>query len=230
MTDFSERDTFEQRLQRFITPKFRQIRKTLTERLNALDSVDMIASLVQHHEWAMLTDDLRAGIEGHLAEVYISAATEFGESLSYAGDAAALETAAGAWAEAQSFALVTGMNRTSQRRLEQVLERWRDTPQTNEQLTRALRVLFGEARAKSIAITEVTRAASEGQERLAEDLRSRGAVITTVWQTMQDELVCPICGPRHNMPRGSNWTMLPPAHPNCRCFTSHEIGDDDASG
>ena len=43
------------------------------------------------------------------------------------------------------------------------------------------------------------------------------------WNTGVDELVCPICGPLHNVIVGLDETFpggfrVPPAHPNCRCW------------
>jgi len=46
-----------------------------------------------------------------------------------------------------------------------------------------------------------------------------------VWQTRNDEIVCPICGPRHGKEEGDGWTKDdgPPAHPRCRCWTNHVL-------
>jgi len=46
---------------------------------------------------------------------------------------------------------------------------------------------------------------------------------TLVWNTMQDEVVCPVCGPLEGAPKGEwggQFPDGPPAHPNCRCSTS----------
>jgi hypothetical protein len=42
-----------------------------------------------------------------------------------------------------------------------------------------------------------------------------------IWQTSNDERVCPICGPKH----GKEITdgKFPPAHPRCRCWVTYEF-------
>ena len=52
--------------------------------------------------------------------------------------------------------------------------------------------------------------------------KKEGVVEGKRWNTAVDELVCPICGPLHNVVVGINETFPggyqnPPAHPNCRC-------------
>ncbi len=74
--------------------------------------------------------------------------------------------------------------------------------------------LFSRERAKRIAVTEVTRVFAEGnREAMAQD----DAVLGEQWQTAKDELVCEVCGPRHNKiyPKGKGPAM--PAHVYCRC-------------
>ena len=54
--------------------------------------------------------------------------------------------------------------------------------------------LFGPVRAEMIAVTEVTRAASEGQRGLANEVAQFGILMIDAWSTRNDEVVCPICG------------------------------------
>jgi hypothetical protein len=76
-----------------------------------------------------------------------------------------------------------------------------------------------------ISITEVTRAASEGEQEIVNRLimDNPGIVAVDIWQTNRDDRVCPICGPRHNRKRGDGWTENPPAHPRCRCWLKHDF-------
>ena len=87
------------------------------------------------------------------------------------------------------------------------------------------------SRARTIARTEIMTASNYGQ---LEGVRtSMGAglmtdpsvgkyLVTKEWVTAEDERVCPVCGPLHdtqvdfNEPF-PNGTLVPPAHPNCRC-------------
>lgn len=104
--------------------------------------------------------------------------------------------------------------------------------------------VFSPSRAETIAITEVTTAISAAenaarQESAADDPaeRARGDFETpgtpvqppvivndgtiAIWQTQEDERVCPVCGPLHDR-RADSWASQfpegPPAHPRCRCF------------
>jgi hypothetical protein len=76
-----------------------------------------------------------------------------------------------------------------------------------------------------IAVTEVTRAAAEGEQRVVDQIiaDNPGMESIDIWLTNRDDITCPICAPRHQQPRGSNWTENPPAHPRCRCWLRHDF-------
>jgi SPP1 gp7 family putative phage head morphogenesis protein len=94
---------------------------------------------------------------------------------------------------------------------------------------------FDEARAMTIATTEITQAYAAGQEDAADELYEAYPELNIVktWYTVSDEITCPICGPLHGMtiernePYGydvfDNELMSPPAHPNCRCDITYEV-------
>jgi hypothetical protein len=89
---------------------------------------------------------------------------------------------------------------------------------------------FGEDRAGRIAITEITRMYAEGNQLAGEDLRDQwpGEEVLKRWFTNNDDRVCPICAPLNNTEIGIDESWIvdgveyenPPAHPNCRCWTS----------
>jgi hypothetical protein len=90
------------------------------------------------------------------------------------------------------------------------------------QLEERLSRWFSPVRAEMIAITETTRAATEAEKELATDIaRESGIQMVPVWQTEDDEIVCPICGPKHDKPILDG--DYPPAHPRCRCWTTYEM-------
>lgn len=84
--------------------------------------------------------------------------------------------------------------------------------------------VFSAGRAASVAITETTRAITQG-ERWAGALIARRLAGRMVrrWKTERDADVCPICKPLDGKPEfgadGFAATMPegPPAHPSCRC-------------
>lgn len=86
---------------------------------------------------------------------------------------------------------------------------------------------FGETRARRIAITETTRAYSQGMNIIQRKIGRAGINMEKVWQTANDEKVCPICGPNDGKPE-REWTQVsgpPPAHPNCRCWVTLRIDE-----
>ncbi len=92
---------------------------------------------------------------------------------------------------------------------------------------------FGEARARRIAVTEVTRAYAEGN---LQAWANSGVAKKKRWNTAVDELVCPICAPLHRHVVATNELFAglyhsPPAHPNCRCSVTPvvDVPDIDAS-
>ena len=47
-----------------------------------------------------------------------------------------------------------------------------------------------------------------------------GIELVPIWLTANDEMVCPVCGPRHKKPIKDG--IYPPLHPRCRCGTAYE--------
>lgn len=136
-----------------------------------------------------------------------------------------------AWSAQYSGELVRNIDATTQQGVRQAVERWYGNRESLPALRRDLEPMFGARRAKLIAQTETTRAASEG---LRAGYRESGVVTGMVWKTVNDEKVCPVCG-------GLDGTVVaidgafydamtpelqqvarrrfevPPAHPGCRC-------------
>jgi hypothetical protein len=86
---------------------------------------------------------------------------------------------------------------------------------------------FGEMRALRIAITEITRAFAKGNQLAGEALKKQWKDVPVVkqWFTNVDDLVCDICAPLDGteVPIDQDFEMgidNPPAHVNCRCWTS----------
>jgi HK97 family phage portal protein len=87
-------------------------------------------------------------------------------------------------------------------------------------LFRILTPAFGAYRAELIAVTETTRALSQGVMMVQDELAEAGIPMRRVWTTANDELVCPICGVLNGVPEIDFQGEYPdgsPAHPNCRC-------------
>lgn len=84
---------------------------------------------------------------------------------------------------------------------------------------------FGKARAKSIGITETTRAATAGERDAVRIIRQQtGVVLTARWYTSRMANVCDICSPLHDTPQAiwrRRFPLGPPAHPRCNCFLDY---------
>jgi hypothetical protein len=122
------------------------------------------------------------------------------------------------------------IDQTTADRIKPIIETFRTTPgMTIQDLQAAVLPLSDPMRAKMIAITETTRAASQATTNYKDYLGQRGIQMIRVWNTDADELVCPICtGQVYNVKLNGltedEWPSEvadgPPAHVNCRCDTS----------
>ena len=127
-----------------------------------------------------------------------------------------------------TYELARTLDRTTRRFVGEAVATYVGTPgMTIGDLDRLLEPAFGQVRAEMIATTEVTRAYSEAtnqHQRIVE--RESGIRMVRVWETLNDELVCPICGPL-NGKLEDEWAIVypdgPPAHPRCRCSIGLEL-------
>lgn len=132
---------------------------------------------------------------------------------------------AATWASRYAYDLVRGINETSRRMLQSAVSIYYRDGLTIGELQDMIAGSFGPVRAEMVAVTEVTRASTQGERALSDELAQQGIHMVEVWRTNNDELVCEICGPRNGKPEGEGWTRDdgPPAHPRCRCWVNHEF-------
>lgn len=123
---------------------------------------------------------------------------------------------------------LSGLDATSAEAVRNAVQHFVDTPgSTVGDAINLLTTTFGDDRAERIAITEITRAYAEGNQLAGEDLAAQwpGVRVTKRWFTNNDDLVCPICGPLEGAEVNIDEEFAPgidnpPAHVNCRCWTS----------
>lgn len=135
------------------------------------------------------------------------------------------------WADKYTYSLVKGISQTTVDHLRAEITDWIDSGEHLNALVERIdqATLFGPVRAEAIATTEVTRAFSVA------NILAWGqdpAVEGKVWQTAEDELVCPICGPlagqvvgiRDLFNSAQGHLEGPPAHVRCRCWLKPWMG------
>lgn len=126
------------------------------------------------------------------------------------------------WARTAAYNLVTGITDNSRAVIQSGVNDFYNDRLTLGALQDRLSRTFGPIRAESIAITETTRAAAQGEAAYADELRKRGATLVALWVTENDSTVCSICSPLDGREQGDGWTDPPPAHPRCRCGVRYE--------
>lgn len=131
------------------------------------------------------------------------------------------------WVRQYTDDLMAALNTTNDRLVGEAVARWIENSLPMESLIDDLRPWFGTKRAETIARTEVTRAYAEGSKAA---YRESGVVEKLRWHTRQDEMVCSVCGPLHEETVALEdgeflpGVMVPPAHPNCRCYIAPVVG------
>jgi len=133
------------------------------------------------------------------------------------------------WAQQYAYSEIGGITATTRKVLRQKVGDWLASGQPLQQLMRDKQLvqLFGPQRAMLIAVTEVTRVYAEANQLVFQQT----GVQKRSWNTAADELVCPICGPLNGTVVGitepfPGGIMLPPAHPNCRCWITPVVSEE----
>jgi len=97
---------------------------------------------------------------------------------------------------------------------------WRRMPGADRaELVAMIEPVVGAKRAETVAITAATEAATAGVRAYRDGMRAEHNLeYVMIWETANDERVCPICGALHGK-REDEWggRSGPPAHPRCRC-------------
>lgn len=177
--------------------------------------------------WAEIEVATRGALQPALENAFLAAAeaASADAGISIAWDT--VNVRAADWARQYSFDLVRGINDNSRTMLQQTVSSFLETPTTNAALQEKIARVFGASRAENIAVTEITRAATEGERtavaEIEVELRQSGLKPVAIWLTANDSLTCPVCGPRNGKRQGDGWEVPPPAHPRCRCAIRHEF-------
>jgi hypothetical protein len=140
-------------------------------------------------------------------------------------------TRAWEWAKKYTYDLVDMIDTTTRKVLQSIIPQFIETPGMT--IRDVMDMLpFDEERAQSIAVTEITRAYATANQLAGEDLKKEfpDVRVVKIWYTNNDDRVCDICGPLEGMEveidefftteDDKSIGIDPPAHVNCRCWTT----------
>lgn len=113
------------------------------------------------------------------------------------------------WANQYAPGQVDRINETSRTQIDAAL----DADPERDELSIAFDGIFGESRARLIAVTETTAALVAGALLAYET----GKVKRGRFRTSGDDRVCPVCSPFDNKEFDLKEIPQPPLHPGCRC-------------
>ena len=169
-----------------------------------------------------LRKELQAALGPEIANIATEQALATAATIGVEFDSAVVNSAALAWASRWTYEVISGIDNTTRQVVQKAMAAYTETPgMTRGQLEELLQHAFNEYRASMIAVTETTRAYAMAMNQYQEMLSHEGLKMERIWQTNNDELVCPICGPLNQQPEkrwSADFPDGPPAHVNCRCF------------
>lgn len=172
--------------------------------------------------WTEYGTGLRVAITAVLQNTYLAQAEAIEAALPAIGfDWGLVNERAAAWARAHAGELERLLMETTRRAIGEAIGRAFEEGLTLEQVTDLISKFFGPKRAEAIAITEITRAASEAEQEVARQVAGSGIQMIAIWQTNEDEKVCFRCGPRDGQPITDG--VYPPLHTRCRCWCNHQL-------
>lgn len=215
MVDLADRAAREAALARRLGKAMSEARKLL---LQAVED-----GVVDENEWRAIAGAFQSALQMELESTALAAGMAAAESLGVGVDSAALHARAIEWARQYSYELVTKLSDTNRALLQETITDYFASRLTLADVEARLTQAFGPVRAEMISVTEVTRAASAGEQAFARELERMGLQPVLVWNTASDSLTCPLCGPLNGKILGDGWDDPPPRHPRCRCWISTEL-------
>ena len=215
MPELANRDKLESSLARELAKiGGANVRKLLSE-LGSPPSLSNVSDTFWTRYGAQLTSALNTALQA----AYLQQAQVMMDETSVGVDWAQVNQAAADWAHTYTFDLVKGINQHTQDALQTVISKAIEQAQPLEVVRANIEAiapqLFGPVRAATIATTELTRAAAQGEAGTVAQIMAQGVTMNAVWHTREDEKVCPVCGDLDGQTVAAD--ALPPAHPNCRC-------------
>lgn len=204
---------------------FRRVAKKLRDLLKRHNPDSKAIAPPIDYEQLLSDDDWERALVIALTEASQGGVKLFSQLVTIGINYTAVNTQAAEWARQYVGELVQGIEETSRKGIREAISAFVETPgMTIGDVIN--RLPFTPARAQNIAVTEITRAYAEGNQRAAEQLKREYPDVRVIktWYTNNDDRVCPICAPldlrevEYNQAFERGITN-PPAHPQCRCWT-----------
>jgi len=173
--------------------------------------------------FAKMGIELSGVLQPALEEVFLEQVTALSAESTIGLDWERMNMRAAEWARRHSATLVKDISDNTAAALREKIAAFYEGGRTLGDLEASIATLMGPTRAMPIAITETTRAASQGERGYGDELRDLGLDVAVIWNTNVDEKVCPICRPRNRKRHGDGWQDDPPAHVNCRCWINTQV-------
>ncbi len=216
--DVINRDELERKLARIVGRDLRVELQKLMDYLGDPPRLENVPNSYWQNGWR----DIQKDVEPVLLDIYLAQAEGLMNETAIGVDWDMINGTASNWARQHTEQVLQDLFNKRYNHLNEVIPRFYSESWTLGQLQSDLERWYSPVRAEMIAITETTRASVEGERALVEELEKiTGKKMVPIWQTQNDERVCPICGPRHKKEITDG--MYPPAHPRCRCFATYEF-------
>jgi hypothetical protein len=216
--DIINRDDLERKLARILG---RDMRAELSKLLTYLGDPPRLTNVPMDY-WSNGYRDIQKDVEPVLMDIFLAQAEGLMAEIGIGVDWDMVNLAASQWSREHTEQILRDMFAIRYDHLNTTIPRFYEEGWNLGQLQGELEKWYSPVRAQMIAVTETTRASVEGERSLVWQLeKENGVRMTPVWQTANDERVCPICGPKHGKPITDG--QYPPAHPNCRCWVTYEF-------
>jgi hypothetical protein len=225
MTEVVNRDELERKLARAIGKHQRAELDKLLTLLGNPPRLENVPAAYWENGWRNMAQQ----VEPILVEVYLDQAAAMLATIPIGVSWDMVNRGASEYARQYGFNLVKEIAENTRKGVEELIRNLQtEIPNFYEeglnlgQLEERLSRWFSPIRAEMIAITETTRAATEGEREIVNLIEQEtGRTMRPFWQTSDDERVCPDCGPRHDKEIIDD--IYPPLHPRCRCWVVHEF-------
>lgn len=127
------------------------------------------------------------------------------------------------WAQEYSYDLIKGINDTSRKAVSDAVADWIASGLPLDELIDSLKPMYGPVRAQMIAVTEVTRAFSQGQTELWKESEVVNAYNVMTAEDANVDEICVVEAAGGPYPLDDD-SHSPPFHIGCRCWKQPVVG------